>query len=120
MKHFAVSTNRWNYKPKRLLEWHREKVGSIQAAHAVIKNELAGGVLPCAGFWAESAWLRLAMLTFQVPTALKLLALLAALLAARPKRLWFIIFNTPSKPVRYARQLALRLTRSISRFSNWG
>jgi hypothetical protein len=40
----AVRTNLWGWKPKRLLEWHREKAGSVEAAHAVLKNELAGGV----------------------------------------------------------------------------
>lgn len=119
VKHFAVRSNLWDWKPKRLLEWHREKAGSIEAAHAVIKNELAGGVLPCGRFGANAAWLRFAALTFNVLTALKRLALPAELLTARPKRLRFLIFNTPGKLVRHARQVILRLTRSLSRFSNW-
>lgn len=120
VKYFAVRTNLWDWKPKRLLEWHRGKAGSIEAAHAVIKNELAGGVLPCARFGANAAWLRFAVLTFNVLTALKRLALPAELLAARPKRLRFLIFNTPGKLVRHARQLILRLAQSMSRFNNWG
>jgi hypothetical protein len=119
VKYFAVRTNLWDWKPQRLLEWHREKAGSIEAAHAVIKNELAGGVLPCARFGANAAWLRLAVLTFNVLTAMKRLALPAELLTARPKRLRFLIFNTPGKLVRHARQMILRLTRSLGRFSNW-
>src|SRR5512140_3818304 len=59
VKHFAVRTNLWDWKPQRLLQWHREKAGSIEAAHAVIKNELAGGVLPCGRFGANAAWFRL-------------------------------------------------------------
>jgi hypothetical protein len=118
-KHFAVRTNLWDWKPQRLLEWHREKAGSIEAAHAVIKNELAGGVLPCGRFGANAAWFRLAVLTFNVLTALKRLALPAELLAARPKRLRFLIFNTPGKLVRHARQMILRLARGVSRFNNW-
>lgn len=119
VKYFAVRTNLWDWKPKRLLEWHREKAGSIEAAHAVIKNELAGGVLPCGRFGANAAWLRFAVLTFNVLTALKRLALPAELLTARPKRLRFLIFNTPGKLVRHARQVILRLTRTLRRFSNW-
>lgn len=118
-KYFAVRSNLWDWKPKRLLEWHREKAGSIEAAHAVIKNDLAGGVLPCGRFGANAAWLRFAVLTFNVLTALKRLALPAELLTARPKRLRLLIFNTPGKLVRHARQIILRLTRSLSRFSNW-
>jgi hypothetical protein len=47
VKHFAVRTNLWDWKPKRLLEWRREKAGTIEAVHDAVKNELAGGVLPC-------------------------------------------------------------------------
>ncbi len=119
VKHFAVRTNLWGWKPPRLLEWHRQKAGSIEAAHAVIKNELAGGVLPCGRFGSNAAWFRLAVLTFNVLTALKRLALPAELLTARPKRLRFLIFNTPGKLVRHARQLILRLRRGLNRFNNW-
>ncbi len=86
MKHFAVISNRWDWPAKKLLEWHREKAGSIEAAHGVIKNELAGGVMPCGRFGANAAWLRLAVLTYNLLTALKRLALPPELLTARPKR----------------------------------
>jgi hypothetical protein len=118
-KHFAVATNLWDWEPKRLLEWHREKAGSIEALHDVLKNELAAGVLPCGRFGANAAWLRLSALTHNVLTAMKRLALPAELLRARPKRLRFLVFFQPGKFVRHARQLKLRLTRAWRRFSNW-
>jgi hypothetical protein len=119
VKHFAVATNLWDWAPKRLLEWHREKAGSIEAAHDVIKNELAGGVMPCGRFGSNAAWLRLAVMTYNVLTALKRLALPAELLAARPKRLRFLIFHTPGKLIHHARRTVLRLARSWNRFTNW-
>jgi hypothetical protein len=119
VKHFAVATNLWDWKPKRLLEWHREKAGSIEAAHDVIKNELAGGVMPCSRFGSNAAWLRMAILTFNVLTAMKRLALPAELLRARPKRLRFLIINTPGKFIHHARRTILRLARSWNRFMNW-
>lgn len=118
-KHYAVATNLWDWEPKRLLEWHREKAGSIEALHDVLKNELAAGVLPCGRFGANAAWLRLAALTHNVLTAMKRLALPAELLRARPKRLRFLVFAQPGKFVRHARQLTLRLMRAWRRFSNW-
>jgi hypothetical protein len=51
--------------------------------------------------------------------ALKRLALPPELLAARPKRLRFLIFYTPGKLVQHARQTLLRLARGWARFSNW-
>ena len=119
VKYFAVISNRWDWTPKKLLQWHREKAGSIEAVHDVIKNELAGGVMPCGRFGTSAAWLRLAVLTYNVLTALKRLALPAELIAARPKRLRFLIFCTPGKLVHHARRTLLRLARSWQRFSNW-
>jgi len=119
VKHFAVVTNLWEWMPKKLLQWHREKAGSIEATHDVIKNELAGGVMPCGRFGANAAWLRLAVITYNVLTALKRLALPPELLTARPKRLRFLIFNTPGKLVHHARRTLLRLVRTWNRFGNW-
>jgi hypothetical protein len=59
-----LRTNLWDWKEKRLLEWHREKAGTIEAAHDVLKNELAGGVLPCGRYGANAAWFRLAVITY--------------------------------------------------------
>ena len=119
VKHFAVVSNLWDWPVKKLLQWHREKAGSIEAAHDVIKNELAGGVMPSKYFGANAAWLRLAVLTFNVLTALKRLALPPELIAARPKRLRFLIFTTPGRLVHHARRKLLRLKRAWNRFGNW-
>jgi|SRR5579863_4956683 len=108
-RHFAVVSNRWELKAVRLIEWHREKAGTIELVHDVIKNDLGGGVLPSKYFGANAAWLRLAVIAYNVLTALKRLALPAELLTARPKRLRFLIFNTPGRLVHHARRLLLRL-----------
>jgi hypothetical protein len=109
VRHFAVLSNRWELTAARLIEWHREKAGTIEMVHDVIKNELGGGVLPSKYFGANAAWLRLAVIAHNVLTALKWLALPAELLTARPKRLRFLIFNTPGRLVHHARRLLLRL-----------
>jgi hypothetical protein len=119
VKHFAVRTNLWDWKPKRLLEWHREKAGTIEAVHDVVKNELAGGVLPCGRYGANAAWFRLAVITYNVLTAMKRLVLPPDMQTARPKRLRFLIFQQPGKLIHHARKLVLRLGRTWNRFSNW-
>ncbi len=108
-RHFAVLTNRWELKAARLIEWHREKAGTVEMVHDVVKNELGGGVLPSKYFGANAAWLRLAVISHNVLAALKRLALPPELLTARPKRLRFLIFNTPGRLVHHARRLLLRL-----------
>lgn len=117
--HFAVATNLWDWDPQRVLDWHREKAGSIEAIHDVLKNELGAGVMPSKYFGVDAAWLRLAVLTHNVLSGLKRLALPAELLKARPKRLRFLIFTTPGKLVQHARRTRLRLVRSWNRFTNW-
>jgi hypothetical protein len=119
VKHFVVMSNRWELSPKKLLDWHREKAGTIEGVHDVIKNELAGGVMPCGRFGANAAWLRLSVLTYNALTALKRLALPPELITARPKRLRFLIFHTPGKLIHHARRTILRLLRSWNRFGNW-
>jgi hypothetical protein len=116
---WRIVSNMWDWTVKRLLEWPREKAGAIEAVHEVIKNERAGGGMPCGRFGANAAGLRLAGLTPQVLRALKRLARSPELLLARAKRLRFLIFNTPGKLVHHARRTRLRLGWSWQRFSNW-
>src|SRR5437867_1666811 len=53
VKHFAVVSNIWEWSAPRLLEWHRQKAGTIEMVHDILKNDLAAGVLPCGRFGAE-------------------------------------------------------------------
>ena len=119
VKHFAVVTNIGEWKAGRLIEWHREKAGTIEGVHDVLKNELGAGVMPSKYFGANAAWLRMAAITHNVMTALKRLALPAELLAARPKRLRFLIFNTPGRLVHHARGIVLRLATTAERLAEW-
>jgi Transposase DDE domain group 1 len=102
VRHFAVLTNRWELRAARLIEWHREKAGTVEMVHDVVKNELGGGVLPSKYFGANAAWLRLVVIAHNVLTALKRLALSAELVTARPNRLRFLIFNVPGRLVHHA------------------
>ena len=109
VRHFAVLSNRWKLEAGRLIEWHREKAGTIELVHDILKNDLGGGVLPSKYFGADAAWLRLAVLSHNVLTAMKRLALPAEMLTARPKRLRFLLFNMPGRLAHHARSMLLRL-----------
>src|SRR5215831_12592092 len=71
IQYFAVATNVFDWKMQRLIQWHREKAGTIEHIHDILKNELAAGIMPCGRFGANAAWLRMAVLTHNVLTALK-------------------------------------------------
>ncbi len=119
VKHFAVVSNLREWTPERLIQWHREKAGMIEAVHDVVKNELAGGVMPSKYFGANAAWLKLAAIAHNVLTALKRIALPAELVRARPKRLRFLIFNTAGRLVQHARKMRLRLATLEERIALW-
>lgn len=109
VKHFAIVTNRAG-DGLILIRWHREKAGTVEHVHHVLKNELAATALPSGKFGANAAWFRLNVLTYNLLSALKRLALPGDLLEARPKRLRFLVFNTVGKVVQHARRTLLRLT----------
>ncbi len=118
-RYFVVASNQWEWGARKLLEWQREKAGSIEALHDVLKNELAAGIMPCGRFGANAAWLRLAVMTHNVLTGLKRIALKAEWLAARPKRLRFQIFSSPGKLVYHARKILLKVGRLREQLSEW-
>ena len=109
VKHFAIVTNREG-DGLTLIRWHREKAGTVEHAHHVLKNELAAAALPSGKFGTNAAWFRLNILTDNLLSALKRLALPGDLSAARPKRLRFLVFNTVGTVIHHARRTLLRLT----------
>ncbi len=112
VKHFAIVTNREG-DGLTLIRWHREKAGTVEHAHHVLKNELAAAALPSGKFGANAAWCRLNVLTYNLLSALKRLALPGDLSQARPKRLRFLVFNTVGKVIHHARCTLLRLTAAV-------
>lgn len=106
-KYLAVVTNRQG-EGDALVRWHWEKAGTIELVHDVLKNDLAAGVMPCGRFGANAAWLRLNVLTYNLLSALKQLALPDSLKKVRPKRLRFRLFGVPGRLTDHQRQLEVQ------------
>lgn len=107
-QHFAVVTN-MTWDGERLLRWHREKQGTVEHAHGVMKNDLAGGTLPCGRFGSNAAWWRLNVLVVNLLQLVKVKALPPEMALLRPKALRFRLLNIPGVVIRHARQVLLRL-----------
>jgi hypothetical protein len=116
-KYLAVVSNRWDLTPAALLRWHWQKAGTIELVHAITKNELGAAVPPCGRFGANAAWYRLSLLTYNVLSALKSLALPPHLSTARPKRLRFALFSLAGRLVTHAGQLWLRVSAAAERLA---
>ena len=117
-KYLAVVSNRWDLTPAALLRWHWQKAGTIELVHDVTKNELGAAVPPCGRFGANAAWYRVSLLTYNVLSALKSLALPPHLSAARPKRLRFALFTLGGRITAHAGRLWLRISAAAERLAD--
>jgi len=111
-KYLAVVTNR-DGKAVDLLHWHWKKAGTIESVHDVTKNELGARVPPCGRFGANAAWFRIALLTYNVLSAMKSSVLPAKFSDARPKRLRFSVFTIAGRIVSKGGKLILRVAAEI-------
>lgn len=109
VSYHAVVTNRRDLDAAQLVRWHREKAGTIEQVHRVMKDELGAGVLPSARFGANAAWFRINALTFNVLTVLKRCALPERFRDARPKRLRYELFTLAGELAVHQRQLSVRV-----------
>ena len=116
-KYLAVVSNRWDVPASALIRWHWQKAGTIELVHDVTKNELGAAVPPCGRFGANAAWYRLSLLTYNVLSTLKSLALPPSLSTARPKRLRFALFSLAGRLVTHAGQLWLRVSAEAERLA---
>jgi hypothetical protein len=105
----CVVSNRHDLDAAELVRWHRQKAGTIEHVHRVLKDELGAGVLPSARFGANAAWFRLNALTFNVLTVLKRCALPERLRDARPKRLRYELFTLAGELAVHQSQLSVRV-----------
>jgi Transposase DDE domain group 1 len=110
-KYFAIVSNRWDLAADKLVDWHRQKAGTIERVFDVAKNELGAAVPPCGRFGANAAWLRLSMMAYNITSALRSLALNPTYQTARPKRLRYCILSVAAKVVVHARSVCLRIGR---------
>jgi len=105
--HHAVLTN-LEWTGDRLLAWQREKAGTIEHVHDEVKNALGGGHMPCQHFNVNAAWFKLALLAYNVVSALRRLALSAAERTVRLKKFRLLVINLAGRMSRFQCTLRLR------------
>lgn len=89
--HYGVVTN-LNWDGGRLLQWQREKAGTVEHVHDEVKNALAGGHVPSQRFGANAAWFKLNLLAYNLGSAIKGLCLAEDERLVRWKKLrWLLV-----------------------------
>ncbi|MBC8424274.1 IS1380 family transposase [bacterium] len=107
-RHFCVITN-MGWEGGRLLRWHREKQGTVEFGHGVMKNDLGAGIVPTGKFGANAAWWRINALTHNLLELIKLLDDGGNIATARPKTLRFRLLVFGARLTTHARTWSLRL-----------
>jgi len=107
-KLFGVVTNR-DLPGEALIWWHRERCGKAEEAHAIMKDDLAGGRLPSAKFGANAAWWAIVILAFNLHAAMRHLVLGGPWAEKRLKGIRFALICLPGRVLHHARRLVIRL-----------
>lgn len=109
--HHAVITN-LDWDGARLLKWHREKAGTVEHVHDEVKNALAGGHMPSQHFAVNAAWFKLALLAYNIASAIKGLCFSPEERTARFKKYRLMVVNLAGRMSRFQCKLRLRLRAS--------
>jgi hypothetical protein len=113
-RYYAVVTNNWQWDGERLLQWHREKCGTVEKVFDVLKNDLGAGVMPCGRFYANAAWWRLNCIAYNVLSIMKRKALPSEWWTWRMKALRFFLISAAGRIIRTGRSLYLRFAGMAS------
>jgi hypothetical protein len=113
-RHFhAVITNQ-RMEGGRLLDWHREKAGTVEHTHDEVKNELGGGHVPSQRFGVDGAWFKISLLTYNMVSAIKGLCLAAEERTARMKRLRLLLIHVAGRMNRNNCVMGLRICNNLA------
>jgi hypothetical protein len=105
--HHAVVTN-LDWAGDRLLQWQREKAGTVEHVHDEVKNALGGGHMPSQHFNANAAWFKLALMAYNLVSAMRRLALNAEERTVRLKKFRLLVIQLAGRMSRVQNTLRLR------------
>jgi hypothetical protein len=109
-KVFGIVTNMKMYG-EDLIHWLHARCGKSEEAHAVMKEDLAGGKLPSADFGENAAWWWIMIMSLNLNAMMKSLALQPSMANSRMKAIRFSIINIPGRIIKRSRSLFLRLSK---------
>jgi hypothetical protein len=106
--HYAVVTN-LDWDGGKILDWHRLKAGTVEHVHDELKNGLAAGHMPSQRFAVNAAWFKLALMSYNIASAIKGLCLNAEERTARFKRYRLLMVHVAGRMNRNNCVMGLRL-----------
>jgi hypothetical protein len=112
-RHYHAVVTNLRIEGGRLLEWHREKAGTVEHTHDEVKNELGGGHVPSQRFGVNSVWFKTALLTYNLVSAIKGLCLEGDERRARMKRFRLLLIHVAGRMNRNNCVMGLRLCNNV-------
>jgi hypothetical protein len=113
-RHFHALITNQKIDGGRLLEWHREKAGTVEHTHDEVKNELGGGHVPSQRFGVNSAWFKISLLTYNIMSAIKGLCLAGEERTARMKKFRLLLIHVAGRMNRNNCVMGLRLCHDVA------
>lgn len=97
----------------QVIHWLYERCGKSEEAHAVMKEDLAGGRLPSGEFGKNAAWWWIMILAFNLNAAMKTLVLGRSWINRRMKAIRFHLIHIAGRIIRSGNTLRIRVSRGI-------
>jgi hypothetical protein len=108
----ALVTNSTLPDAAKVIQWHRQKAGTIEHVHDELKNALAGAALPSQRFGANAAWFTINAIAYNLASAMRAVLPDTELRTARLKALRFHLFQVAARVVRDSRKISVRFAAS--------
>lgn len=92
-----------------LVRWHRERCGRSEAAHAIMKDDLAGGRLPSGKFGANAAWWAMMVVSYNLAAVVRRLLLGGSHVHKRMKAIRLAFIDVAGRLVNHAGRTVVRI-----------
>jgi len=100
----------------QLIHWHDKRCGRSEEIHAILKNDLARGMMSSGRFGANEVWWWCSILTYNLHAILTRVAMDKDWHHKRMKKFRFYLFNLPGRLVMSGYVLTLKLSINRDKF----
>ena len=107
LKHYAIVTNRTE-SGEKVINWHREKAGTVEHVHDELKNELAARRFPSQKFGVNAAWFALNAIAYNVMSSLRVSCPEAEERVQRIRSVRYNLLTVGARLSRLSRKIVLR------------
>ena len=112
-KVFGIVTNK-EQDGAELIDWLYERCGESEEVHRAMKEDFAGGRLPCGGFGQNTAWWWIMLLALNLNALMKRLVLGADWAKRKMKAIRYTLVHIAGRIVRRSRELIIRCGREFA------